>query len=552
MARDVLILIYNNIFEIQLLAFHLLFPQNPCGIVDHVLEVYRQPLLQPLLIFVKALLTNEHEQLGALIGSPGLNTEKIFQCQPLCLEIPDEGANQLDQSGDVFVFLRAYDFVENLTRRPWTQLKAMLHKLLLQMLQEITPVIVIRISENQLCAMFPVQRYLILDFLFVPHQLFFGITAVPSVFRNAEMLDISHAPILFNGKIRRVKFVGTKDMIRVRLLIRIINPVHEQEIRNPHFLCRAQCLMGNADTPARPTVNDLLRIFLHIAFQGRKVGLGYIIEKSVKLISFVGSLKIASKEEDELVHQPRRVQYIALQILVHHMEHEASIHHRLPVRVLSPENGIARFMERRHRAVYPHGLVDLVTKLTHGLVGERDDQYLVRPHFLAFHKILHFCRHGRGLSGSSPGHDQSVVLIRKHHTPLFFVKPYARIHVLKNVVQIIPLFLQMFADKVFIMLLHGLRFARCQILIKSQKRPRFLHADFISLAVRFQHLRLLQNRKKGMDIRIHLRKTFIITASQEPVAIQNTLGALFKIPKPFLHGNLSRLRSCLSLMKNPV
>ncbi len=74
----------------------------------------------------------------------------------------------------------------------------------------------------------------------------------------------------------------------------------------------------------------------------------------------------------------------------------------------------------------------------------------------------------------------------------------------------------MFADKVFIMLLHGLRFARCQILIRARNALAFFTLILLTLQYG-SNIFVCSKQKEGMDIRIHLRKTFIITTSQKSV-----------------------------------
>ena len=83
-----------------------------------------------------------------------------------------------------------------------------------------------------------VQTDFIIYFFFIPGQLFFRISAVPAIFRNAEMFNIHRLVSLGNRKIRSIWLVRIPHIIRINFLVHIVNAVHEQEIRYPDLLNR--------------------------------------------------------------------------------------------------------------------------------------------------------------------------------------------------------------------------------------------------------------------------------------------------------------------------
>ena len=85
--------------------------------------------------------------------------------------------------------------------------------------------------------MLPVQKHLIIDCFLIFKQLFWSVTVVPAILRDAEVLKICDFIALFQCKIRRIWLVGIENIILIWLFIAIIDIVQIQEVGDGHLLC---------------------------------------------------------------------------------------------------------------------------------------------------------------------------------------------------------------------------------------------------------------------------------------------------------------------------
>ena len=111
-------------------------------------------------------------------------------------------------------------------------------------------------------------------------------------------------------------------------------------------------------------------MLVHIRTYRRKIGLRDIVEKGVKVITFIRCIEITTEKQDQFVYHFRLAENIVLQVVVYDIEHETTVNNILLVSILLPENGIARLMECSNWAIDFQGFVNLVTKLTHCFIGE--------------------------------------------------------------------------------------------------------------------------------------------------------------------------------------
>ena len=275
--------------------------------------------------------------------------------------------------------------------------------------------------------MVAVELDLVIDLLLIAFQFGFGVAVMGTVFRDAKMLDVDSPVALLDGEVRGVGLVRLTETIRIYLLVLVIDLVEIQEVCNLDFLSRAQRLVVDGNGLAGTLVCDGLHVLVHIGAHRREVSLRDVIEEGIEVVTFVRRIEITAEEEDEFIHHLRLPQDVVLQVVVDDIEHETAVHHILLVGILLSENGIAGLVEGGDRAVYLQGLVNLVAKFAHGLVGERYDEYLFRCDVLAFHKVLHLGGHSGGLSRTSAGYDQHIVFVCENHLPLLFVQGDGRI-----------------------------------------------------------------------------------------------------------------------------
>ena len=104
LARNILILIYDYVFEIKLLLHFLNFSKNPRRLVDHILKVNSIILVQVSLILQIAIVTNVQEQSCTHVLSGVVHTVKFFHSKSVRLKVGDKSTNEVDQLANVAIF----------------------------------------------------------------------------------------------------------------------------------------------------------------------------------------------------------------------------------------------------------------------------------------------------------------------------------------------------------------------------------------------------------------------------------------------------------------
>ena len=103
LARDILILIYDDILEVKCLSGYKLLIQNTCRLINHILKVYCTFLLQTFRIFKVALLADIKEKSCSLICCLALPLIELVNGISVGLEVLNECADKLYKLQDILV-----------------------------------------------------------------------------------------------------------------------------------------------------------------------------------------------------------------------------------------------------------------------------------------------------------------------------------------------------------------------------------------------------------------------------------------------------------------
>lgn len=236
LPRDVLVLIHDDVLEVKLYAGFLLLPEYAGRLIDHVLEIHGVLLLQSLGVLQVALLADIQEEFGTLVCGLAFPFIELFGGETVGLEVLDEGADQLDQLQDVFVFLGGDDLIKDFLGGAGFQVETAGTKLFLQVDQQWPAVVVGREGVDEFGAVLAMQQDLVVDGRFVSLQLFCCVSVVPAVLGDTEVLDVGNVVALGDGEVWCVRLVCTDDIVFVRLLVSVVNLVEIQEVCNLHFL----------------------------------------------------------------------------------------------------------------------------------------------------------------------------------------------------------------------------------------------------------------------------------------------------------------------------
>ena len=439
LTRNILIFVYNDVFEGQPLLHLGALAQGAGGVVDHVLKVHRLHFLQDFLILEVAGLADIQKQLCAHILRGFLHDCKLHLRVAVGLEVGDKAADQQDKPANIAVSLILQDLPEDLLLGTGMNLHTMRPQLLLQMLRQRPAVPVAGEGIDQFRPVPAVEQDFLIDGVLIGLESFFIIAAVLSVPRDSKVLDVDFSVALPDQEIRCIWLSRQFDVIAVDGLIDIVDSIAVKEIGDLHLLGGSQDLVADGDFLFSLRVHDLGAVFVQFTAHGGIAHLRDPTEKSLQVLLIQRGVKIRGEKEDQAVHHPRILQNFTAQIVPHDKELFVGVHDIDPLRILHMQNGIARRVEGTDGTGNPQIFLYARPQFLHGLVGKGNDENLLRLNSLSVHQIFNLGRHGGRFSRPGASNDQTVVLIRQDHPPLGVIEPDLRIHCIEHMVQVVLL-----------------------------------------------------------------------------------------------------------------
>ena len=300
---DVLILVYDDVFEVQPM-FHLrAFPEGSGGVVDHIFEVHRLQFLQDLLVFQIAGLADLQKEPGTDVGCGFFHNCELHFCIAVGLEVGDKAADQQYKVSDIAVAFVLQDLSEDLLIRAGMQFYAVRQQFFLQVFRQGPSVPVAGESIDQFCSVPAMEQDLFIDGILISLEALFIIAVVAAVACDSEMLDIDFSVSLPDYKIRCIGLSGQFYVIAIDRFVGIIDAVPVEEVGDFHLLGRTQDFIADGDFLFPLGVHDLCRVFVQLAAHSGIAHLRDAPEKGFQVIFIQWRVKIGGEKEDQTVDQ---------------------------------------------------------------------------------------------------------------------------------------------------------------------------------------------------------------------------------------------------------
>ena len=217
---------------------------------------------------------------------------KVIFIISVYFEISDKIRYQYNQSLNVSVFFRRYQFLRHFLIRAAFQLNSMLTQFLFQMCRDTSSVFIRRKCINKRCSMFFMKKDFIIYCLFVHVQLFFSIKRILTIFCNSKMFNIYLLSILTNDKIGSIWFTGQHNIIFIYRFVLVINIIKIEKISNLYFLIRTYYFILNRYFISRFTINYFCPKIFKFTSHGCIICMCHMIKKVINIIPFIRRIKI--------------------------------------------------------------------------------------------------------------------------------------------------------------------------------------------------------------------------------------------------------------------